>query len=311
MTCNTGEADVAPSRPERIGCLFGFPLAHSLSPLLHQTIFQELRLPWRYEPLESTDIAAFLRLVKSPLCYGSAVTMPHKVAIMQHLDDVTEEGQDVGACNTVFFREVGNRRLLVGTNTDVVGVREAFKRSVQNLNEVVHDRPALVIGGGGAARSAVYALSKWLKSTQIYLVNRDVAEVEAVIDSCSAYAPNCHHLTSLAEAERIPTPGAIIGCIPDHPPVTTEEQNVRAIIETLLNRPQKGAMLEMAYHPRRWTALAELARGSGWQVILGTEPMIWQGLEQARLWTGVETEALPIERVQSAVASAVNATAML
>lgn len=70
----------------------------------------------------------------------------------------------------------------------------------------------------------------------------------------------------------------------------------------MLRKAHKGAWLEMAYHPRPWTELAVLARAAGWQVILGTEAMIWQGLEQSRCWTGRELSELPVAEVKRAVA---------
>jgi len=64
--------------------------------------------------------------------------MPHKVAIIEHLDELTEEARMVGACNTVFLRreETTGKRRYVGTNTDVVGIREAFYRNVEGAEEV-------------------------------------------------------------------------------------------------------------------------------------------------------------------------------
>ena len=73
--------------------------------------------------------------------------MPHKVAIIKHLDELTEEGAAVGAVNTIFVEEdASGKRLFKGTNTDCIGVRDAFRYSVDP--EKYHNRPALVIGGG-------------------------------------------------------------------------------------------------------------------------------------------------------------------
>ena len=97
--------------------------------------------------------------------------MPHKVAILKHLDGLTPEGASVGAVNTIFLKKDANgKRLYMGTNTDVVGIRDAFAYNVDP--EKFHNRPALVIGGGGAARSAVYALRTWMKAKKIYLVSQ-------------------------------------------------------------------------------------------------------------------------------------------
>ena len=111
---------------------------------------------------------------------GSGVTMPHKLAIISELDDLTPEARAVGACNTVFWRN----SQLIGTNTDIVGVRESFYQNVSR--DVFEGRPGLVLGGGGAARSAVYALVKYMGCETVYLVNRDAAEVEAVMSWCKS-----------------------------------------------------------------------------------------------------------------------------
>ena len=181
------------SQVERHGYLFGHPIAHSMSPLLHQTVYDNLGLNWSQIPLDSTDMKLFLDLIKHPQfygvytfrlvyheakaynCAGASVTMPHKVAILQHLDGLTPEGRDVGAVNTLFIREDSTgKRLFMGTNTDVIGIRESFFRNA--APETFQNRPALVIGGGGAARSAVYALRTWMNVGTIYLVSNDHVE---------------------------------------------------------------------------------------------------------------------------------------
>lgn len=228
--------------------------------------------------------------------------MPHKVAILQHLDEMTPECKAVGACNTVFWR---NSRL-IGTNTDIAGVRESF---LQNVPEhKFRKRPGLVIGGGGAARSAVYALVEYLGCETVYLVNRDASEVEAVMSWCKAqgYGDGLIHVSSVAQADSLEGPGAAVACVPNFSPVTEAEWEARRIMNCFLNKPHKGAMLEMCYHPVVWTEIAEISENAGWQVILGTEAMIYQGFEQARYWTGREYAELPVEKVKDAVAKELN-----
>ncbi|KXL51156.1 hypothetical protein M433DRAFT_60806 [Acidomyces richmondensis BFW] len=285
---------------DRHGYLFGYPIAHSMSPIFHQTIFNGLGLRWSQLPLPSTDIEQFLQLIKHPKCFGSAVTMPHKVQIMQYLDEVTPEGRAVGACNTIFRR--GSK--FVGTNTDTIGVRESFYQNVQKPEEIFHGRPALVIGGGGAARSAVYALIHFMKCSSVYLVNRDASEVDAVISWCKSqgYGDGLTHVATPSQARALEGPGAIVACVPNFPPVTEAEKEARVVTEVFLNKPHKGAILEMCYHPTVWTELAELADKAGWQVILGTEAVIYQGLEQDRYWTGREISEMPIDDAKQVIA---------
>ncbi|VBB81285.1 Putative quinate dehydrogenase [Podospora comata] len=289
------------------GFLFGKKLAASMSPLLHDVVYQGLGLNWGQLRLDSDDMDLFLNLVQDPKFYGASVTMPNKVAIIPHLDYLTPECRDVGACNTLFLRDDPNTpggRLLCGANTDVIGVRESFVQNVPNA-DVYENRPALVVGGGGAARSAVYALHKYLQATKIYLVNRDPSEVEAVMKECKerGYGDKLVYVESVEQAERLEGPGAIVACIPDFAPVMESEKTVRKIIEVMLGKDHKGAMLEMCYNPSPFTALGAIAEKEGWQVILGTEAMIWQGIEQDKYWTGLDASELPVAQVKEAIAA--------
>ncbi|KAI5917922.1 hypothetical protein F4810DRAFT_629552 [Camillea tinctor] len=308
--------EAAIQRLDRHGYLFGQKIAASMSPLLHGTIYAELGLKWEQLRLDSADIPRFLELIKDPRCFGSSVTMPNKVAIMSYLDEVTPECRAVGACNTVFFRYVEEpspsspspsthkSRILVGANTDVTGVRESFLRNAPP--SLFHARPALVLGGGGAARSAVHALRHGLHASAVYLANRDDGEVDALMRDCGGEGAALIHVRSAAEAEALEAPAAVVACIPDFPPATEGEKTAREVLKVFLRKgKRRGALLEMCYNPSPRTAITELAGKEGWQVILGTEAMIWQGLEQARLWTGREVEDLPVDKVKEVIAKKV------
>lgn len=230
--------------------------------------------------------------------------MPHKVAIIPHLDEVTDECREVGACNTIFVRESSDgRRIFCGANTDTVGVRDAFLKNVPSP-EALRGRPGMVIGGGGAARSAVYALRKWLGVTDIYIINREKSEVDAVIAECAnrGYGQGLIHVESVQQAEALEGPGASVACVPDFPPRTEAEKLARSILEAMLRKEKKGVLLEMCYNPTPYTEIWALAQNEGWEVILGTEALIWQGLEQDKYWTGLDTSQLPTELVREAVA---------
>lgn len=298
---------------ERHGYLFGQKLTASMSPLLHDVVYQNLGLNWAQIRLDSTDMDLFLKLRQDPKFYGASVTMPHKVAIIPHLDELTPECRAVGACNTLYIRDepdasasTGFKRIFCGTNTDVIGVRDSFLKTIDPANHdaVFRNRPGLVIGGGGAARSAVYALRQWLGATSIYLVNRDKAEVDAVIAECTerGYGSELVHVETVEQARKLEGCGAIVACVPDFPPVSEAELQARAVTEVFLKEKEhKGAMLEMCYNPSPFTLLGKLAEDSGWQVILGTEALIWQGIEQDRYWTGRKTEELPVKEVKEEI----------
>ncbi|KAK2811081.1 hypothetical protein FQN50_002416 [Emmonsiellopsis sp. PD_5] len=377
----------APADLTGVSYLYGHPLLNSLSPLLHKTIYNALGLNWAQIPLSVSDtsdpnvfpppytlsppIAEFLAAAKAnPRFVGASVTMPWKVAILPHLDELAEEARGVGACNTIFIREeeeedaggennavmngdckngtTKRRRIFIGTNTDCIGIREALLQnappppppqthptSSPPPPTPYHNKPALIIGGGGTARAAIYALRNWLGASKIYIVNRDGAEVEALMaedaakyhssstpSSSSPEPEPAHaklvHVTHPSQVPALEPPYTIISGIPNYPPQTAEEGIARKTIEAFLNGTStdtdasgetpspRGVILEMCYHPRPWTEIAELAAGAGWKVVLGTEAMIWQGIEQARLWTGREVVGVEgvVEGVKGAVGRA-------
>ncbi|KAL4786095.1 quinate dehydrogenase [Aspergillus varians] len=319
-----------PADRDGVAYLYGHPLRNSLSPPLHQTVYNALGLNWTQIPLstatdgpsptftKSPDISAFLASIRTnPKFVGSSVTMPWKVAIMPHLDDLTEDARQAGACNTIFLRKDSTGQTsYVGTNTDCIGIREALLQGSPSGPDHFKGKPALIVGGGGTARTAVYVLRRWLGASKIYIVNRDAAEVAAILAedkqrNPSAQAAPLVAVSDPAVAATLEAPVAVVSGIPNYPPQTAEEVRARETLRVLLGRQthekEQGVILEMCYHPAPWTEIAQMAADARWKVILGSEALIWQGLEQARLWTGTDVVAVPglVEKVKLFVAQAV------
>lgn len=282
--------------------LIGLPIKHSISPTLHHTLYASINRNWGQIVRESKDLPGHLKLLRDdPKCLGSGVTMPYKVSVIPLLDDLTPEAQAIGAVNTIFFRpdpQAPGGTRFVGTNTDCIGIRDAFLTNIPNPS-VYRGKPGLVVGGGGTCRAAIYALNIFLGSSPIYIINRDDAEVTSVMTECSTrgMSPNeLIHVSSVEQARELEAPGGIVSAIPDFTPATPAERNVRDILIAFLSSKAKGALLEMCYHPSPRTQISKLAEEKGWQVMLGTEALIGQGLEQAKLWTGIEiTDSLKDE----------------
>jgi len=289
-----------------VAYLVGSPIGHSSSPKLHDSISSSSKIPYAQLLAETTDLSSFMAYLSNhppvPRLLGSGVTMPHKVSVLPYLDHLTPEAQAVGAVNTIYFREHHGQREMWGTNTDVIGIRDAF---LSNLDERVlgnmRGRPGLIVGGGGTCRAAIYALERYLGCSKIYIINRDRKEVEAVIRDTKTNL-EIQHLTSLAEAQEVDAPGLIISAIPDFEPNTASELMVRDILNSLLSRQEeRGAVLEMCYHPSPDTRITRLAERCGWKVIGGLEAMVGQGLEQAKLWAGVDVTRDLRESAKAAV----------
>lgn len=284
--------------------LFGYPIAHSMAPLLHSTLFTGLKIPWTYDLMESQDASKFLPALKQPDVIGCAVTMPYKVTMMSAVDEVTEDGRMVGAINTVFLRKgEDGRTKYIGTNTDCTGVREAFLQNFPAIQDIAAGRPALVIGGGGACRAAVYSLWKWFGVSKIYMVNRLESEVLAVIESFQevGFTGNLVWVGSEEQAHELDAPVLVVGTVPDFPPKEKGEILAKNISDVFLNKENKGYVLEMCYHPNPHTAFFDAAERKGWKVLSGTESMIYQGVAQQVLWTNLPLERFCLDEAKSVI----------
>lgn len=292
------------SHLDKVSYLFGYPIAHSLSPTLHATIYNALNLKYEQHLYETRDLESCLELARTPKFFGASVTMPFKVAIIPHLDMLTPEGEAIGAVNTIFLRNApSGKRLLCGTNTDCIGIREAILQNVsKEMAKSFEGKPGIVIGGGGTCRAAVYALKHFLACKEIYLVNRDKSEVDVVIAECEAkgFGDGLRYIASVVEAEKLAAAPVIVSAIPDFPPKTESEIETRKVIECLMAK-EKGTILEMCYHPSPDTAVARIAQKEGWKLIGGSEAMIWQGLEQDKVWLRQRVSTLPVEKVKEVI----------
>jgi shikimate dehydrogenase len=147
----------APSPYINLG-LIGFPLEHSLSPILHQAALKAAGLQGEYRlyPLPPSpeglqEIGALCQRIRSGTIKGLNVTIPHKQTVSRFVDRLTPIAEAVGAVNTLYLDKQG---FLVGDNTDVPG----FMRDISRLTDYAHGK-AVVLGAGGSARAVVYGLS--------------------------------------------------------------------------------------------------------------------------------------------------------
>jgi quinate dehydrogenase len=287
--------------------LFGYPLAHTLAPKLHASLFDGISLPWTYSVHETQDASEFLPALKQPDIIGCAVTMPYKVKMMSEVDEVTDEGRIIGAINTVFLRKGadGSTRY-IGTNTDTIGVREAFLQNTPKVCANAVGKPAMVIGAGGACRASIHALLEGLGASRVYLVNRYAHEVVDIIESfkSTGLKGEILHVETVEQAAKLETPALIVGCVPDFAPKEQCEITAREVATHFLSRPEKGAVLEMCYHPNPRTTFYELAEKDGWQMVLGTEAMIWQGVAQQILWAELPLSSFKVDEAKRIISKA-------
>jgi len=273
--------------PARRFFLFGSPIAQSPSPTLHNTGFTMLGLPHNYGLLEGGSITDDTRAVlASPDFGGASVTIPLKRDVIPLLDTLTPAAETIGAVNTIIPCQPtspGGSRTLLGDNTDYIGIMDAIHAVFPGLRA---PPSALVIGAGGTARAAIYALHM-LGAKQIYLYNRTKAKATAIAE----VFPNVpvQVLDELGSFPAgVPAPSVVISTVPADATTITEGSEGKVFLpSSLLDTSIKGVVLEMAYKPAE-TPLLALARrvAPTWATVRGVEVLLEQGYAQFERWTG-------------------------
>lgn len=252
--------------------VIGTPLAHTLSPVLHNEVFHRLGLDARYIARETAapELPEIARQLRAGALAGINITAPHKTAFLPHLDDLAPEAGAADAVNCVAVN--GGR--LVGHNTDLTGI-------AASLADGAFDAPgsaALVLGAGGAARAAVAALLR-LGTSSIHVAAR---REQAARQLCGALQPlaGSAPLTGRLLDPRLDT-GAFrlimnatpVGMWPrvDSSPLLAEQLHEGQLLFDLVYRPEI-------------TLLLERARAAGCTVISGLELFLTQGLASLELW---------------------------
>lgn len=266
--------------------LIGTPIQHSMSPTLHNTGFEVLGLPHKYGLLECHMVEyAEDAILKDPNFGGASVTIPHKVAIMKYLDEMTENAKIIGAVNTIFVRDTvvngEKKRKFIGENTDYIGMKYRIQSLMLDPNNPPEE--GLVIGAGGTARAALYTLQK-IGIKKIYLWNRTISKA---YDLQKAFE-NVIDVEVVDSLDAKIQPGVIISTVPADSGIDLPEHLYGGI---------KGIICDMAYKPRRTKLLLQAER-KGWSCIEGIEVLISQGIAQFEIWTG---KRAPVDKIEEEV----------
>ena len=269
--------------------LLAYPAGHSLSPAMHNAAFAQLGILARYEALEVAPdaLAAAVAALRRPEVYGANVTIPHKVAVMPLLDELSEEARRIGAVNTIVNRD----GRLMGCNTDAAGFLRALREDGGFEPAGVS---AVVLGAGGAARAVAYALLQ-AGVSRLALYNRTPsaaqalaawlergAKVEVLEPSALPEAVRASQLLVNATSVGMAQPG---------------EASARSPLEPGL-LPREGFVCDLVYRPAQTRLLREAA-AAGLRVQNGVPMLVYQGAEAFRHWTG---QAAPVQVMRAALA---------
>lgn len=249
------------NRSTHVFGVIGDPIAHSLSPLMHNSAFVAKKVNAVYLPFLVRDLRDFLSAVPELGIRGFSVTLPHKQKILKYLKNCDALAADIGAVNTVAVRRDGS---LVGSNSDYVGVLRSLKKKLNLAKSRV-----LVFGAGGSARAAAFALARAGASVAVCARRASVAR-ELARAVGGEVVPRRALRTEYFDAVLNTTP---VGMHPhaEISPLRSGELHCRIV-------------MDLIYRPER-TKLLELAARKGIATVSGVEMFLAQGIAQWELWT--------------------------
>jgi shikimate dehydrogenase len=260
--------------------VLGHPISHSKSPALHLAAYARLGVDIGYTALDVTEqeLSAFMSRIRTEDGWrGLSVTMPLKTGMVAEVDEVRGVALTLGVVNTVAFEDHPGSRRRIGYNTDVAGIVNAV------VNAGVAASPdAVILGGGGTAASAVAAL-KDLGTRHAQVFVRDTSRAADARAAAAAVGLSID-VRPLAEAAA-PTAHAdvVISTLPPH----GADHLAREI--AALGTKTGGVLLDVAYDP--WPSrLAAVWQDGGGSVVPGLEMLLYQAVEQVRLFTGLGEE---------------------
>lgn len=266
----------------------GSPIEHSRSPDLHGSAYQDLSLPHKFGRFESSNAEEVYReLISKPDFGGLAVTMPLKLDIMKYTDELSEAAKLIGAVNTVVPLK-GHPGKFLGDNTDWYGITKSFTRN--GVPSIEHANVnGLVIGGGGTARAAAYALHQ-IGCSKIYMINRTASKLHEIQEQLPVEF-NIEVLESDEQTEKAEAVSLAVSCVAADKPL---DETLLNRVESLLHRgalAKKGGfnptLLDAVYKPRV-TPMMKIAQDKYlWTVVPGVEMLVNQGERQFEIHTGL------------------------
>ena len=265
--------------PAKLG-IIGFPIGHSISPVFQQAALDHLGLDATYQAWEVKphDLAEFLQGLRGPDVLGINVTVPHKEAVIPHLDEVDEWATAAGAVNTIVHRD----GTLTGHNTDGSG----FLRALRDTDGFKpQGRRVLILGAGGAARGVVLALIRE-DVGQLTIANRTEARAQRLSQMAIDNGLNAEAIS--LEPESLASAAAsaelIVNCTTIGMAHGPDEHRSLLSLEQI---PPTAVVNDLVYNPLETPLLKEASR-AGASTLAGIHMLVYQGAASLEMWTGRE-----------------------
>lgn len=266
-------------KAELVGCL-GQPVAENPTGVMQEAAFRKAGLNWRYLTIEVApeNLAAAMGGVRAFGMRGVNLTIPHKVAVIEHLDELSDEARLIGAVNTVVARD----GRLIGENTDgkgfLRGVRHDGGRDPKGMKIVV-------LGAGGASRAVTTELLL-AGAAEVTVVNRTIERGRSMVDDLAAKTNGPLRFEPWQGTYRIPgdvellVNATSIGLYPD----------VAACPDVDLSQARADLLVADAVFNPPETRLLAMARERGLATLDGLSMLVYQGVIGFQLWTGQDPD---------------------
>lgn len=257
--------------------ILAHPAAHSLSPAMHNAGFKNLKIKaeYKYFDVKPEDLNMFMKKIRTGKIKGMSVSKPHKEAIIEYLDKMDRVAKKIGAVNTVKYLN----GKLSGTNFDWIGVRNSLKEKTS-----IKDKTVVVLGAGGAASAAIYAVIK-NKAKKVFVLNRTLSHAKKLAEKYKC------DFGGLDEFKKVNADIVI--------QATSAGLNSKKGLQIIPKELLKPNMLimEMIYTPLM-TRILKDAKAQGARIITGEKMLLHQGFAAFKYWTGKKA---PIKFMEKAV----------
>jgi len=263
----------------KVCAVIGDPVEHSLSPCFQNAAFQHLGLDFVYVAftVKAEELRGAIEGVRSLGFHGLNVTMPHKISIIQYLDELDEDAERIGSVNTVLNRD----GRLIGYTTDGVGALNALKNNGVDPN----GKKIVILGAGGASRSVSFALIKEAK--ELVILNRTVRRAERLVcdlhrlvrkdEKVRSGGLTEENLRKELENADILINATPVGMVPNEDKMPVKEEHLHPNL----------VVFDLVYNPIE-TKLLRKAKMIGAKTIDGLSMLIYQGAASFEIWTGVK-----------------------
>ena len=281
--------------PIRLG-IFGDPIAHSLSPQMQNAALNHHGIDIQYARFQIAphDLSPALSLVRNLNFAGLNLTVPHKVAACEMVDEVEGEAAEIGAINTVTLRD----NKLIGFNTDAIG----FARAIRSEFSVdLRDLRVLLFGAGGAARAIAVQCAR-SGCERLAIVNRDPDKARGLVATLQAAFAGPRVLGPVARLEAVPWEERALRFQLEHTDLVVNatalglNPNDPAVLPATLLQPH--LMIYDTVYARHGSRLMESAVEAGARAANGLSMLLHQGARAFEIWFGKEA---PLDVMRAAL----------